>query len=330
MQKGFALNWIVTNDGRAPLFGARDLEALRDLGAGLVRFELRLGAVSDWNDDLLQRYGAIVRGMIGAGITPLGLITSSIVPGARQADWNANNAETTQGSGDTPFCHQFAATARRLASALPEIALWEVWNEPNGWQRRNGNAFSGGSFIYPSNYAALLAHAGAAIKSVQPNSTIITGGLLGHNNHGILNSQNSGADYLRAACQAVQQPSGASQLFDAVGQHLYVDQPGRADPGHLRQYLGDIESAARGATHGAALPVYITEAAWTTHAVAPDLQAANLRTLFDVCAHDEQVAAVCWFQVRDNPPGNQFYGVCAPDWSPKPAFAAFKAAPTAA
>jgi hypothetical protein len=58
--------------------------------------------------------------------------------------------------------------------------------------------------------------------------------------------------------------------------------------------------------------------------VTRDLQAANLRALFEVCGRDERIAAVCWFQVRDNPPGKQYFGVCAPDWSRKPAFEAFQ------
>lgn len=326
MMKGFALNWVVTNDGRAPLFGPRDLAILQELGARTVRFELRLGAVPDWTDDLIGRYAGIVRQMAGAGIALIGLIYADAVPQARQADWNANNRETGSGSGDNPFCRRFAEIARRLAGALPEITHWEIWNEPNAWRQHSGNAYSGGSFIYPSNYAALLAQTSAAIKAVQPTSTIITGGLLSHNNHGVLNTQNSGADYLRDLYQAL--PNAATGVpFDAIGQHLYLDQPGQADPAHLWQYVSQMQAVAQRQEGGTGRPLYITEAAWTTTAVQPDLQAANLRTLFEVCGRDEHIAAVCWFQVRDNPPGKQFFGVCAPDWSPKPAFAAFQTIP---
>ncbi|HVC82680.1 MAG TPA: hypothetical protein VNL35_19505 [Chloroflexota bacterium] len=325
MKKGFALNWVLSNDGRTPLFGARDLQALADSGATVARFELRVGSAPEWTDDLIGRYAEIARQLSGAGISPIGLIYADAVPGARQADWNVGNAETVGGTGDTPFARRFADLARRLAAALPEISLWEIWNEPNAWRQQNGRAYSGGSFIYPSNFAAVLIHAGAAIKSVQPAATIISGGLLSHNNHGVLNTQNSGADYLNDLYSALKRLGGGTLPFDGIGQHLYVDQPGQADPDHLWQYISHMQAIAQRNEGGAGRPLYITEAAWTTTAVAPELQAVNLRTMFEVCERDAQVAAVCWFQIRDNPPGKQFFGVCAPDWSRKPAFAAFQA-----
>jgi len=324
MKKGFALNWVLSNDGRTPLFGVRDLQVLADAGARIVRFELRVGSAPEWSDDLIGRYAGIVRQLTGAGISPIGLIYADAVPGAKQADWNAGNAETTGGTGDNPFIHRFADLARQLAAALPEISLWEIWNEPNAWRQQSGRAYSGGSFIYPSNFAAILMQAGAAIKRVQPAATIITGGLLSHNNHGILNTQNSGADYLNDLYGALKRLGGGTLPFDAIGQHLYVDQPGQADPDHLWQYISHMQAIAQRNEGGAGRPLYLTEAAWTTTAVAPELQAANLRTLFEVCGRDERIAAVCWFQMRDNPPGKQYFGVCAPDWSPKPAFGAFQ------
>lgn len=324
MEKGFALNWVVSNDGRTPLIGARDLELLGELGARMVRFELRVGSAPEWSDELVGRYAGIARQFTGAGITPIGLIYADAVPGARQADWNAGNAETAGGTGDNPFVHRFANLGRRLVAALPEISLWEIWNEPNSWRQQNGRAYSGGSFIYPSNFAALLTQAGAAIKSVQSAATIITGGLLSHNNHGVMSTQNSGADYLNDLYGALKRLGSGTLPFDAIGQHLYVDQPGKADSDHLWQYISHMQAIVQRNEGGAGRPVYITEAAWTTSAVTRDLQAANLRALFEVCGRDERIAAVCWFQVRDNPPGKQYFGVCAPDWSRKPAFEAFQ------
>jgi len=290
-----------------------------------VRFELRVGALPDWTGDLIGRYAAITRQLTGAGITPIGLIYADAVPGAKQVDWNASNAETAGGTGENPFTLRFADLARRLADALPDITLWEIWNEPNAWRQHNGSAYSGGSFIYPSNFAALLIRVGAAIKGVRPTATIITGGLLSHNNHGVLNTQNSGADYLQDLYTALKRLGAGPLPFDAIGQHLYVDQPGQADPGHSWQYISHLQAIAQRNEGGVGRPLYITEAAWTTTAVSPEVQAANLRTLYEVCGRDDRVAAVCWFQVRDNPPGNQYFGVCAPDWSRKPAFDVFQA-----
>jgi hypothetical protein len=213
--------------------------------------------------------------------------------------------------------------AGKLAAAIPEITMWELWNEPNAWRTHNGDTFSGGSFIYPSNFADLLVRAAAAIREANSGSTIISGGLLSHNNHGVLSTANSGADYLQNVYAALHR-LGESVPFDGLGQHLYMDQPGRADSGHLWQYISHMQAIVQRNEGGSGRPVYITEAAWSTGAVTPELQAANLHTLFEVCGRDERIAALCWFQMRDNPPGRQFFGLCAQDWSPKPAFAAFQ------
>jgi hypothetical protein len=324
MRKGFALNWVVANDGRSSLFGPRDLEEVKAAGAQVVRFELRLGAVPDWNDALIGRFRGAARHLRDAGIEPIGLIYGDAVSHSSQADWNAGNSETGAGSGDNPFIGRFTAVAAQLAGAIPEIALWEIWNEPNAWRQRNGNAFSGGSFIYPSNYARLLTRAAVAIQEAHPGSTIITGGLLSHNIHGVLNPENCGAEYLQAVYEALRR-SGGKIPFDAIGQHLYMDQPGRAQADHLSQYINHVQAVVQRNEGGNGRPMYITEAAWTTSAVQPDVQAANLKTLFEVCGRDERIQAVCWFQVKDNPPGHQYFGVCAPNWSRKPAFAEYQA-----
>jgi len=324
MRKGFALNWVVANDGRMTLFGPRDLEEAQAAGAKMARFELRLGAVPDWNDALIGRFRGVARHLRDAGIDPIGLIYGDAVSHSSQKEWNAGNSETGAGSGDNPFIARFAAVAAKLAAAIPEIQLWEIWNEPNAWRQQNGKAFSGGSFIYPSNYAVLLTRAASAIRGAQAGTTIISGGLLSHNNHGVLNPENCGAEYLQAVYAALRR-SGGTMPFDAIGQHLYMDQPGRADGGHLWQYINHIQEVVQRNEGGNGRPMYITEAAWTTDAVTPDIQAANLKTLFEVCSRDQRIQAVCWFQIRDNPPGHQSFGVVAPNWSRKPAFAAFQA-----
>ncbi len=95
MRKGFALNWVVTNDGRAGLFGPRDLEMLGEAGATVARFELRLGAVTDWTLELVRSYQGVARRLREAGIEPIGLIYADAVPVASQSAWNAGNSSNT-------------------------------------------------------------------------------------------------------------------------------------------------------------------------------------------------------------------------------------------
>ena len=264
----------------------------------------------------------------------IGLLTPGIVAGATQDEqnplgWNFNNSENSapaQG-GDNAYITAFAEATQQIVAALPMISQWEVWNEPNAWANHSGTVYSGHSHIYPSLYATLLQLTYAALKTAQPRCTVITGGLLGHNNHGVLSPENSGADYLQRLYSALA-PSGspATPPWDAVGQHLYMDQAGPAKPAHLQTYLNAIHAVIT-QNEGTATTrmVYVTEAAWTTApgAVTPDMQANNLRALYQVCRATPFVTVCTWFALQDNPAGAQFYGVYNADWSPKPAYGAF-------
>lgn len=141
-----------------------------------------------------------------------------------------------------------------------------------------------------------------------------------------MSPQNSGADYLQQVYDALARSGrGSNMPFDAIGQHPYVDQAGHADPDHIRQYLDDVEQVVRrneGRPDGRM--IFVTETGWSTTAVSPEVQAANLHTLFATCSQYPPVAAVCWFQVRDNPAANLHFGVYTSNWAPKPAATAFQ------
>jgi hypothetical protein len=324
MHKGFSLNWVVSNDGRMTYLGAQDLQALRDLGAQVARFEMRLGAASGWNDALIERFRGVARQLAGAGITPICLFSHEIVPGAQQSQWNANSREVDSPTGgDNAYIGTYVETARTLASRMPEARIFEIWNEPNVWKSNANGRLSGGSFIYPSLYATLLARTYVAVKQVRQDATVISGGLFQHNIHGVLSSENCGATYLEQVLSALAPHAGRPPV-DGIGLHPYVDQPGHADHDHIGRYLQEISELGR--RHGVDGPLFITESGWSTSSVAPDLQASNLRTLFAACHDHGGVEALCWFQVRDNPASNLNFGVCTADWKPKPAYQAFQQA----
>jgi hypothetical protein len=320
MQKGFSLNWVVSNDGRTTYFGNQDLQALRDLGAQVVRFETRLGAAGEWSDALIERYRGVARQLAGAGIAPICLFSHEIVPGAQQSQWNANSREVdSPRGGDNDYIAQYVETARMLASRLPEARIFEIWNEPNVWKSNANGRLSGGSFIYPSLYATLLGRACAGVKQARSDARVISGGLFQHNIHGVMSPENCGATYLQEVFAPLR---GQQPPLDGIGLHPYVDQPGRADHDHIVQYLQQITEVGR--RNGIAGPIYITEAGWSTSSVAPDLQANNLRTLFAACHDQGNVEAVCWFQIRDNPAATLNFGVCTADGKPKESYAVFQ------
>ena len=176
-------------------------------GTRYIRLNFILGNATSWSDtNLLSAYDSIVNTYLAAGIQILGLVTAQATTDGSQADWTANNAENNAGAnGDNSFIsttYVQDALQPLIAHFHDRITLWELWNEPNSYQSCSGMVCSGGSFIYPSNFAALLADSYTAIKDPAPTGlglsdvTLISGGLLGHSIGGALTATNAGATYL--------------------------------------------------------------------------------------------------------------------------------------
>jgi hypothetical protein len=84
-----------------------------------------------------------------------------------------------------------------------QISSWEIWNEPNIPKY----------FAPPdaTRYSALLTSAYSSIKAVQPNSTVVSGGL---------SSSSEGIESVAFLKQMYD--AGAGNSFDAVGLHPYT------------------------------------------------------------------------------------------------------------
>jgi hypothetical protein len=270
-----------------------ELPLMQQAGAGVVRVNLRLGACfRTWTatgcstadaPTALATYDQVVNAAINTyHLQVIGLLSNESWNGT-QSQWTQNNAENTGGTGDNQYIQAFAKNA---AGGLAQhfagrISTWEVWNEPNAWTSNpSPGVYSGGSFIYPSNFAWLLKRAYASIKTYEPGSasTVISGGLFGHDPAGaaMLVSDPNGLKRLvvkhgtttAAASQSSSptctstEPSGADYLcntytmgknkagwrmgaypLDRVGQHLYVDQGGLTTASKLTAYLHDVRSA---------------------------------------------------------------------------------------
>src|SRR5204862_2934053 len=68
------------------------------------------------------------------------------------------------------------------------ISRWEIWNEPNAWTSLDAQENpTGGSFLYPSNFAWLLKRSYAEIKAAQPGaaSVVTAGSIFGHDPAGL-------------------------------------------------------------------------------------------------------------------------------------------------
>ena len=200
-----------------------------DAGADWVRINFRLGkCYSDWTavgcngKTALQVYDEVVTTAHNNNLRVLALLSNETWHGG-PAHWTANNAEHTGGSGDNPYIRGFAQNAAGvLASHFKgRVSNWEVWNEPNAWTSLDsqGNP-TGGTYLYPSNFAWLMRRSYDVIKAAQPTATIISGGLFAHDGGGVTATVVEGGETKRVikhgravvanALQAPQEGDGSS------------------------------------------------------------------------------------------------------------------------
>jgi hypothetical protein len=272
-----------------------------------------------------QAYDQVVSNLAAAHVQVLGLLDYTTVSGT-QADWTADNAEHGLGTGANPFTEEFAATAERImAHYAGRVRLWEIWNEPNAWTRSGPDGtYSGGTFMYPSNYAALLEavyHDAVVVHHLRV--TLISGGVFGHSIGGIYSPQNAGATYLAQVFAAWKREGIRRAPLDGVGQHLYISQGGAVTAAEVEEYLGFVHGVALRAT-GRDIPTYVTEMGWKRGPVSPAAQAENLRVALAAARAEPYVRAVVVFNYR-----GLGYGLYSAAGAPEPALAAFRAAVTA-
>lgn len=325
--------WVVDNSGHRLLDDAA-IRRMKEAGVQAVRFGFRLGNSHQWDAKTLAWYDPVVDALLAQGIQPITLVGGESTSGFRQRDWIANNHEHTGGDGDNAFIRnytrQFAILAAHFRS---RVKLWEVWNEPNAWTSQpSPGDFTGGSFIYPSNFAAMLddvyeeVHGRLGLRDL----VLFSGGIFGHSIHNVYSTSTAGADYLDATYRMgvrvlktwkhTKRRLGSYPL-DGIGQHIYIDQGGLTTAARVRQYYAWM--------HGVLLkwegkrcrkPTYVTEAGWTTRSVSRDVQAQDLDILFRVSRSLPYVATVVWFSFHDSTGANLYYGLIGPNGGLKPAF----------
>jgi hypothetical protein len=227
---------------------------------------------------------------------------------------------------------RFGAYMGELARRLPGVDAWEVWNEQDGHEFWLGGP-------QPAVYTAMLKASYAAIKAVQPNDIVVTGGTIGNN-----------MDFMEQLYA-----HGVQGSFDAVGVHTdtacLTDGPGvfyRDPRGRVGQYsfTGYREVHAVMRRHGdGAKPIWLTELGWNTQTTAPNScpvgekkgtkplgvteeeQSRFLTAAYRCLAADPFVQVALWFGVQDIPGSLHAagFGLYRRDRSAKPAAGAFRA-----
>jgi hypothetical protein len=181
--------------------------------------------------------------------------------------------------------------------------VWEVWNEPNidkYWKPAPN----------PAEYSAMLIATYNAIKAIQPNATVLIGGLA------------SGfPDTFMNALFA----NGAGNSFDGVALHMYVS--GAPEPSSIDSWMSGAQSFLARKAPGRS--IWITEIGWTTcdscaTKVTEDQQAQFLsRFAIDAVSHG--VSAVVWFNLRESGTSGSSidnYGLVERSGRVKPAYTA--------
>ena len=208
------------------------------------------------------------------------------------------------------------------------VAAWEIWNEEDAslWWASGPD---------PAAYTALLKAAYPAIKSADPNATVVLGGLTG-NDYEFLSQLYA---------------DGAKGFFDAVAVHTDticdVESPyeilrnGQTDPRISRwSFLGYRTVHEVMLAHGDGSPIWMTELGWSTDTavcnsgawagqkpagVSPQQQATFLLQAYHCLAQDPYVQVGIWYGLQDIEPfgsPRSSYGLLDPSLQPKPAYAA--------
>ena len=176
--------------------------------------------------------------------------------------------------------------------------------------------YTGGNYIYPSNFAWLLRHLYEDTrKAGLTGLTFVSGGVFGHDLRGAFSS---GSDYItetynqglaHAGWRSVKQAHG-SYPVDAIGQHLYIDQARATSSRKITKYLNAVRNAYV-AFEGSATTktTVITEVGWTTASVNQRNQADNLKLAYSVFKKTTYVKNAYWFNIQDVPEAKLSFGL---------------------
>jgi hypothetical protein len=282
----------------------RELDAVAQTGATWLR------VLIDWNtaEPAPGQYhwgvfDRIIDAARSRGLQVLGLI--AFTPGWARAPGSFFTAPPT--NPDT-----FASFARAVVGRYgSRVSHWEIWNEPNL------PLFFGFSSDRAQRYTEILKAAYPAIKSAQPQSTVVAAGL----------TRGLGPDSPPAFLEAMY-AAGAQPYFDAAAMHPYVFPGGLAeDPENGWSDVARVHDVM--AAHGDGQKmIWMTELGAPTSSPAAEgvSQEGQSRQILDVLAAAAQLGysgPAFIYSIRDvdsNASWNReanFGALLTSDWQPK-------------
>ena len=303
------------------------LNQYQAIGAKWARFQMIWSNVQSGGPDSYdwQPYDELIAGLVARGIQPL-VVIDTTPSWARPAD--CQEQPTCAPAGPAQYA-QFAAAA--VARYHAEVHHWEIWNEPNNavfWQPApNVGA-----------YTALLKLTYAAIKRVDPDAEVITGGTAPEETTRGADGETvsiSPVDFLAGIYR-----DGGGGSFDAVGAHPYTfpEMPGGSNPGSAWAQLDATTTSMRSLI---GRPRRWREARfWGTEFgahtdpagqgfVDETEQAAILTRGYELWSSYSWAGPLIWFSYQDTGADpslrDDFFGLTRTGGAPKPAYFAFKA-----
>jgi hypothetical protein len=298
----------------------RDLDVMSTAGASWIRMDVNWSMIQaqgpssyDWAPFDRVAMAARARGFQI-------LATVLYTPG-----W----ARPAGGTASSPPVHldDYVAFARQAAQHFGPLGVhaYEIWNEPNisaFWQPRPDVAA----------YTAMLRGASAAIRSVDRQALIVTGGTSPAPDSG---GNISPISFLRGIYA-----NGGKSAFDVVAHHPYCwpALPGESQtwsawyqmygtPPSLRSVMTDNGDAGK--------QIWATEFGAPTNGpagsfVSEQVQAATVSRAFELFRSYKWAGPLFWYSQRDvgtdSSTREDFFGLLRSDFSPKPSLDAYRAA----
>ncbi len=292
---------------------ATDLAAAKQLGARLVRVELRWNllepdAAGVRDEAFLAQADAVMDRARAAGLKVLLVVDgtpcwASSAPADLRGDCTTGDERAKAASYPPARPADFAAVAAFVAGRYrTALAAFEVWNEPD---QANEYYFAGPD--KPRRYAAILKAAYPEIKRAAPGVPVLAGSLVGSN--GV---------FLKALYRA-----GIKGSYDALSVHFYD---------LVLASLRSFRQVQR--ANGDTKPLWLAEYGWTScrpartqgghNCVSRAAQGANITDVVRALARTSYVKAAVVYGMQDT--AQYDFGVLDRNGVRKPAFAAVRAA----
>lgn len=289
----------------------RELTLARDAGMFSVRVDMDWSMIEpvrgrfDWTTT-----DRVFDAIVSHGMCPLGII--GYTPRWARVPEAIDDSHSRPANPDT-----YAAFAKTVVQRYRDRTnLWEIWNEPNivGFFKPAPDVAA---------YSALLRAGYRAVKQMQPNSTVLSGGLAP--------AVNNGTDIDPTTYLSEMYRLGANQYFDAFNLHPYTypalpNDPSTADWNTAMKLwpMRDIMIAGG----DSAKQIWLTEFGAPTgtapNAVTEQVQSDTVGIILDAVLGNSWIGPAYVYSLRDAGTNaadpEQNFGLLRRDFSPKIAY----------